>query len=184
MIKKSIIHKVTRISLHWGHYLALAVAGLFVAFGLVYVFFPATSQQRAVDVEPIQITNEQGILTPRVSLGGKITVDVLIAQTAEQKMRGLGYRDSLPSWQGMLFPSFDNTEPIFWMKGMNFDIDIIWIKDNEVVDIDTNVSHLDQTALYRPITSANMVLEINAGLAEKYGVSVGDYVGFHNIIFK
>lgn len=185
MIRRKAKIQLSRRSLHWLHYLALSAGGLLVAFLILVLWYPSIpSATEVVDVKPIQVSNEHGILVPKVVLDSRVSLDVMIADEQQEKMTGLGFRDAIPEHVGMLFASFDNSYPVFWMKGMQFDLDIIWIHDNEIVDIDTNVSHLDQSALYRPIEESNLVLEVTAGLVEKYGITVGDKVEYHNIIFK
>jgi uncharacterized membrane protein (UPF0127 family) len=67
------------------------------------------------------------------------------------------------------------------MKDMLFPIDIIWIKDFKIVDIASNVlpegaKNILELKVYYPKDKADKVLEINAGLAEKYGFKIGDEV--------
>lgn len=63
---------------------------------------------------------------PFVLIGGKkIRVD--IADTVVTRTQGLSGRTSLAETDGMLFV-FENADRYgFWMKDMNFAIDIIWI---------------------------------------------------------
>lgn len=110
------------------------------------------------------------------------TVDVAV--TGKEKEVGLGNRDSLALDRGMLF-AYDHKERYpFWMKGMRFSIDIIWIDDRTIVDITKNVqpstAPIEQLPIYHPIVPVDKVLEVNAGLADQYGISIGDTVGIKN----
>ncbi|MCR4263242.1 MAG: DUF192 domain-containing protein, partial [Candidatus Roizmanbacteria bacterium] len=62
---------------------------------------------------------------------GETKLFVEIADTPEKKSKGLGGRTFLADDYGMLFPSENQPYlPVFWMKGMEVPIDIIWIKDS------------------------------------------------------
>ena len=85
----------------------------------------------------------------------------------------------------MLFIFDQKYQPSFWMFDMNFPLDIIWISDDVIVDIDRNVpipkpNTLDyQLPLYTPEKPINYVLEVNAGFCEKNSIEVGDSVEFN-----
>jgi len=105
-------------------------------------------------------------------------ISVEIAKTAKAKAIGLGYRQNLPENKGMVFVYRVKEVPGFWMKGMNFPIDIIWIIDGEVVGCESDVPVVfgNNYPIYRPIVSVNMVLEVNAGFCQKNRVKTGDKV--------
>lgn len=101
---------------------------------------------------------------------------VEIADTPEKTSKGLGGHAPLGPNEGMLFVFNDTRIHAFWMKGMTFDLDIIWIRDGEVVEIARNMpapSGAGIPATYRPGEAANMVLEINAGRARDLGIDIG-----------
>lgn len=116
-------------------------------------------------------------LTPRVQIRDAVFT-VSLAVTPAEHERGLGYRDTLPRDQGMLFLFRDKAQRSFWMKGMRFPLDIIWILDNTVVDITHNapVASGGEIPSFVPRQPVNKVLEINAGLASQYGIQVGDTI--------
>jgi uncharacterized protein len=118
-------------------------------------------------------------LVPRIQIRHSIyTVELAI--TEAEKERGLGYRDRLDENHGMLFP-YDHAEKFsFWMKGMSFPIDIIWIRDQKIVDISKNVPVATSSVLpiYSPREPVNQVLEVAAGTSERNGIQIGDLVMF------
>jgi uncharacterized membrane protein (UPF0127 family) len=120
-------------------------------------------------------------LVTQVSIG-KHTFIVDIAITASEKEKGLGGRKNLEEGHGMLFP-FDHKERYsFWMKDMRFPIDIVWIRDNNVIDITKNapVATGPYLPVYSPSSPANKVLELPAGTADKLGIKIGDIAVVHN----
>lgn len=111
----------------------------------------------------------------------QVTVD--LAKTDEQIQKGLGGTTSLPENHGMLFvfPQMDQPR-VFWMKNMVIPIDIIWISDGKIVQIDANVpppasSNVPDSALklYPSNQPVDYVLEMAAGWAQEHA-SVGDIV--------
>jgi len=116
-----------------------------------------------------------------ISVGGK-KVRAEVVKNAKDRAQGLAERDSLCDNCGMLllFP-----QPGFysiWMKGMQFDIDIIWISGNKIVGITPNVPYPAPSATYLPTYQppqvVDAVLEVPAGWAARNGISVGDVVRY------
>ena len=118
-----------------------------------------------------------------VSLAGQ-DFRLEIADTPELQSLGLGGRDALGNRKGMLFLYTDRGQHAFWMKGMRFPIDIIWLDNRRIVHIEHNVPPPPQGTpdaslpVYRPDRPANAVLEIAAGIARKLGLRTGELVRF------
>lgn len=108
----------------------------------------------------------------RVAFPDQTFITVDLARTPAEQARGLAGRASLKSSHGMLFLFDQPNIPTFWMQGMNFSIDIIWLLDGRIVDLDENLS-LDKT-LYSPMAPVNQVLEVNAGFVKEHGLKIGD----------
>ena len=108
------------------------------------------------------------------------TFNIEIARTEDQQEVGLSKYDKIEDNFGMYFlfnkPNYYN----FWMKDMKFPIDIIYIYKNEIVQVFKNVpnpkTNLDPLMIYKPTHTADSVLEIKAGLSDKYGISEGEVV--------
>ncbi|MDX1535781.1 MAG: DUF192 domain-containing protein, partial [Candidatus Spechtbacterales bacterium] len=65
----------------------------------------------------------------------------------------------------------------FWMKEMNFPIDIIWIgEDMRVVDITKNAKPESYPKRFSPSVLAQYVLEVVAGFSDEHGVEIGDSI--------
>jgi hypothetical protein len=135
---------------------------------------------------PIKPDVSVGENRPRVFIG-ETKVDVEVARSANEISRGLSGREKLSENEGMLFVFENKTQPAFWMIDMNFDLDIIWIADGEIVYIHENVSAPapgtpdSQLPRYSPPNLINYVLEVNAGFSERNGIEVGESIDFSSI---
>jgi len=109
---------------------------------------------------------------------GEVKFLVEVADTAGKKIRGLSGRESLGEREGMIFIYSKPGRPGFWMKGMEFPIDIVWIKEEKVVGITENMAPESfwKGKIFYPPETADMVLEIKAGEVEKSGIKIGDEV--------
>ena len=109
-------------------------------------------------------------------------IKVEIADSSEERKQGLGGRESLATDSGMLFVFPESGVYSFWMKGLKFPLDFIWIKDNTVLDILRDVKPPDpgqsdeSLPIYQPNQPINKVLEINAGSADKLNIKVSDTI--------
>jgi len=112
------------------------------------------------------------------------TIRLELAVTETEKEKGLGYRDSLATDWGMLFVYNHPERYGFWMKGMRFPLDFIWINGNKVADLSDHipppVSDTAQPVSLAPSAPADKVLEVNAGVIDRIGVKIGDLVQFSN----
>lgn len=115
-----------------------------------------------------------------------ITIDdnrlsVCMADTAEKQKNGLSGYKKMNDNEGMLFifDGFQNYS--FWMKDMNFPLDLIWISQNHVVEISKNVPvqkgfEDKDLASYQPSVPVDKVLEVNAGWSDRMMVNIGDKI--------
>lgn len=105
------------------------------------------------------------------------SLKVEIVKTPEAQAKGLSGRASLKENEGMLFV-FDGLDIYyFWMKDMNFPIDIIWFDENrKIIYIEKNATPESYPQSFGPDENAKYVLEIVAGFTEKYNIKVGDTI--------
>lgn len=137
-----------------------------------HIFAPqATSFSEVQDHQKIQLKIRDKVL------------NVEVVNTAQSMTQGLSDRDQIGS-DGMLFLLGEMQIPHFWMKDMHFDLDMVWIDNLKIVDISAHVpkpsSPNEQLPIYSSTYPANMVLELNAGDAQRWGLKNGDVftVGF------
>jgi uncharacterized membrane protein (UPF0127 family) len=119
---------------------------------------------------------------PKATLtAGNEEITVLVANTPKHQYRGLGRRDTLDPYEGMLFPFKEAGRLGIVMRDMEFPIDIIWLNNGVIVDIAPNVPlepgvKEEDLRVYFPRGDANAVLEMSAGGALKNGLNIGDRV--------
>jgi hypothetical protein len=113
----------------------------------------------------------------RITING-VPLFVETAQTDDERMRGLMYRESLPQDQGMLFVFPASETQSFWMRNTFIPLDIAFIgSDGIIVDIQ-HMKPVDESVLYRSSAPALYALEVNAGWFEKNGIDIGASVKF------
>ncbi len=100
-----------------------------------------------------------------------------VANTPKEREQGLSNTHFLNGSNGMFFVFDEADEHGFWMKDMQFSIDIIWInEENQIVDMMENVSPDTYPQVFKPEVPAKYVLETVAGWAEENEVDIGDTV--------
>lgn len=108
-------------------------------------------------------------------------LQIEIADSLEERTRGLMHRTELADNQGMLF-IFDQPDyHAFWMKNTLIGLDIIWLdNDLKVVWIESSAQPCqnDQCPTFTPKKSAKYVLEINAGMSDKFDIKIGSQLQF------
>jgi uncharacterized membrane protein (UPF0127 family) len=114
-----------------------------------------------------------GAATPAVVIGDTV-VPVDIADTPEERERGLSGRPSLAQGTGLLFVFEDSRRHGFWMKDMSFPIDMIWAReDGVIISIERNVSPESYPKVFYPSEAAKYVLEVPAGFCDEHGIALG-----------
>ena len=108
-------------------------------------------------------------------------VRVTLAKSEASRAKGLGEQSALAN-DGMLFLFPTSERWQFWMKGMQFGLDFVWIQDNRIVGITSNVPAPDPQSA-KPFgevvswtTPVNLILELPADKAAALGLVVGDTV--------
>lgn len=121
--------------------------------------------------------------------GDQIFVE--LASTEDKRNLGLSGKDKLKMYnqgdkiitEGMLFVFDKEQITSFWMKDMNFDLDMIWLNsDFKILHIEKNAKANSYNAknpnasqfFTSGNTPAKYVLEINGGYSNKMNLKVGD----------
>ena len=108
--------------------------------------------------------------------GKEHVLKVEIADTPEERAKGLMFRDVMPENHGMLFKFGDPRVLSFWMKNTYIPLDIIFIASNgsiKKIHKMATPKSLEKISSEVPVLS---VLEINGGLSKKLGIKKGDRI--------
>lgn len=96
-----------------------------------------------------------------------------IADTPETRAQGLMFVEEMPQTAGMLFVFPDERLRTFWMRNTLISLDILYFDGTGTwVSARENAVPLDETTLPSD-GPAQYVLEINAGLVERFGMGPG-----------
>jgi uncharacterized membrane protein (UPF0127 family) len=114
--------------------------------------------------------------------GQKVKAEVMARD--QDMMRGMMFRDSIAPDRGMLFI---HTQPglyRYWMYQVRIPLDIIWMdRAHQIVEISANTppcqeKSAQQCPNFGGSQPAMFVLELGGGMAQKYGLKVGDRIEF------
>lgn len=131
-------------------------------------------REKMAKVEPSKFGN--AISEIKIN-GEKFSTEIV--STSEKMALGLSGRESLCQNCAMLFIFKKAGEHSFWMKDMQFDLDIIWISGDEIANISKNVSHMrGSVEIVRSDVPIDKVLEVNAGMSDRLNLKMGDKMEF------
>lgn len=103
-----------------------------------------------------------------------------VSDTEVSRIRGLSGRTSLKDGEGMWFDFGTDGYPSFWMKEMNFPIDILWLnKDLEITYLKENATPESYPEMFTPSSLCRFVLEVPSGFVKKYEVKIGEKATVH-----
>jgi len=180
----------------------ISVVGIIGVIVLAFAYnFSAENQKNKYKNEeslillPKKAENEQKIDAGSVKTIkiGEITLNIEVANTDVKRAQGLSGKEAnqndpiglgLGENEGMLFVFDKEGYYSFWMKDMNFPIDIAWLdKNKKIIYIEKNVSPQTYPKTFYaqknnlPILSL-YVLETKAGFFEKFKIKIGDIAEF------
>ena len=168
--------------------LSLSVIFVFVLIGIFYNIAMRNVENKNKESINTQNTNTK---STSIKLPHGEVLSTEVADTVAARSQGLSGRDSLCDTCAMLFVFPENRYYGFWMKDMNFNIDIVFLdKNKQIVDIYKNV---DKNSYHKPLTRnpytgrmentsqifknttpAMYVIELPAYAADNYGLKVGN----------
>ena len=150
---------------------------IFVVLGLSSLLVGCVPAHQVVDQEGLTDTllstefTQEGQLTLFVAEQAAQTLAIEIADDTQQIMQGLMHRDSLAEDRGMLFIYPDSGPRQFWMKNTRISLDILYFdKDKRLLNIAQRTEPFALTEIPASKGDAMYVLEINAGLSERWGL--------------
>lgn len=162
----------------------LPILGVVVFIVVVGMFVnKSTSLDFSGVLKPSPTPNTKALI-----INGK-TIQVQVARTQDQRVKGLSGISSLEKNSGMLFV-FDTKKvsPAFWMKDMLIPLDMIWIGDGKIIKIDKDIpvpapgTADNKLTVYSPGQPIDYVLEVNAGFSNLNNLKVGSIVDLTSVL--
>ncbi|EPE98378.1 DUF192 domain-containing protein [Rhizobium grahamii] len=140
-----------------------ALAALFFIVAL-----PAVSQQpMTFDKEPLII---------QTASGKRLNFIVEIADTNEERQRGLMYRKEMAEDAGMIFDFGVSRRVQMWMENTILPLDMLFVDSTGTIrNIKQNAVPYSQDII-DSMTEVKYVIELNAGVTAKLGIKPGDKV--------
>ncbi len=104
---------------------------------------------------------------------------VLLSDTDILREKGLGGRASLSQDSVMLFAFAEDARHYFWMKDMQFSIDMVWLdKDKKVIHVESGVAPDTFPEAFGPKEDSRYVLEFSEGAVRRENIRAGEQVVF------
>lgn len=118
--------------------------------------------------------NREHPKTLHARLGGEMLL-LEIADTDELRAKGLSGHKPLKSGEGMLFIFEQEGIYGFWMKDMNFPIDIAWLDQTyRIVEIKERVEPSSYPEVFLPHVNARYVIELPEDYFSKHDLKTGN----------
>ena len=135
---------------------------------IIFPLSPVWSDQKSL--------TGRGLATISTPKGATIFAE--IADTPSKRVHGLMFRTTMAPDRGMLFAFPEVGDWTFWMKNTKMSLDILWMDaSGEVVHIEPNVPICTRTdegcPRYHSLKKSLYVLELKAGMAERFGIERG-----------
>lgn len=171
------------------NYLTVVIA---IACAFLIVGCEKVNMKQETNEQAKPDTAKQGVVTPETTLpqpqtgtvatavfstqSGPVSFSIEIAQTDEERARGLMNRESLPENNGMFFIFPQTVEEKFWMKDTKIPLDLVFIDEGmKTVHIIENAVP-DSTEMLASPQPYKYVIEVNGGIVAKKGIKIGDSV--------
>lgn len=134
-------------------------------------------KKNPIKTETISFTKEGELQVLRAGTDSVLAdLDIEIAETDYETQTGLMYRESMEDTQAMWFVFDSEAMHSFYMKNTLLPLDILFVNaELEIVTVAKNAQPLDEAGISSRVP-VQYVLEIKAGLADKWGITAGDSI--------
>ena len=146
---------------------------------LLFLFACKEEAKKTIKTEEVSFTKE-GTLQIFKQKTDSLIIDlnIEIAESDYETQTGLMYRKGMEQNQAMLFIFPDVALHSFYMKNTEFALDIIYIDEKlQIASFQENAEPFNQSGLSSQVP-IKYVLEVNAGLAEKWLLEIGDRITY------
>ena len=156
----------------------LTILFIVVLLGIIYAGKGVSDETPTLTNVPILAGDEDSMTyNEDIIKINENTFSVLIADTPTKRALGLSGREELASGYGMLFVFERSGNYPFWMKDMNFAIDILWInEDNEIIYVLEDIAPETYPTAFTSPEEALYVLEFPIGTVAETGIKLGDKI--------
>lgn len=158
----------------------------YIVVSVAVILMLSYSQSQILENIPVGQKNDKTLSDHQVvqlQIGERL-LNVEVVNSAQSITQGLSGRASIDQSseykvEGMLFIFPDIASRNFWMKDMQFNLDLVWMEKGKVVGVTPDVPHPepntpdDQLPIYRSPQPVNWVLELYSGMADHYGITTG-----------
>ncbi|QFY60509.1 DUF192 domain-containing protein [Rhizobium grahamii] len=122
--------------------------------------------------QPVQFDTEPLII--QTAAGKRLNFTVEIADTNEQRQRGLMYRKEMAEDAGMIFDFGTSRRVQMWMENTILPLDMLFVDAAGVIrGIKQNAVPYSEDII-DSVTAVKYVVELNAGVTAKLGIKPGD----------
>jgi uncharacterized membrane protein (UPF0127 family) len=115
-----------------------------------------------------------------LTLADKVTIAVTVADNDQARAKGYSGHPPIKYTEGLLFVFKKPGKYVFWMNEMLFNLDFIFIKDGQVVELVKNVkapvNNQGEIEYVFSKKEFNQLLEVKEGFIDKYNIKVGDQI--------
>ncbi|MBP7875463.1 prolipoprotein diacylglyceryl transferase [Candidatus Woesebacteria bacterium] len=153
---------------------------------IVYVailsFWQVVGKPPTTDLDTLRSSTDRSIVT--LLIGGQ-PLRAEVVNSPASITRGLSGRSQIGT-DAMLFVLPKREIAVFWMKEMQFDLDLVWIDDGAIVKISENVPAPDRSLpnvdlpKYSSTVPVTHVIEVPAGVAQQRKWQVGQFISIQH----
>jgi uncharacterized protein len=119
--------------------------------------------------------DEYGFHTAQIQIGNE-TLDIELAETAQEHAKGLRFRQTLDENDGMLFVFPAPQRVSFWMKDASIPLSIAFIQSNGKIIQIRPMKPYDETPVPSLSDSVAYALLVNQGWFDRHGIAAGTII--------
>jgi uncharacterized protein len=157
----------------------IGISSAVIAIALIIIFMPKKTATDTSGSPIAPMFKKQGECT-LTNHSGKplVSLEIEIADDDSKREIGMMGRPFMDELHGMLFVFEQEQMASFWMKNCPLSLDMIFInKLGEIVTICKNTTPFSEQA-YPATAMTLLVLEVNAGFADRHGIKEGDRISW------
>jgi len=117
-----------------------------------------------------------------IDFGNGTEIIATIAESSEDRSKGLMYKKALDDNTGMLFIFEKEGFYSFWMKNVMFPLDILWFDEElDIIHITEDIPpcNSETCEVYVSPNPSKYVLEVNSNFVRNHNINIGDRVSFN-----